>query len=594
MPVSKPAFVSQLHELWSRLEATQRLTIIGFGTLVFGALATLVYFMNRVEYQVLYRDLNPEDAQAIAARLRDEKKDYLVQGTSILVAGHQSEVDKLRLEIAGSGLARSGKVGYEIFDKNQFGMTDFTEQVNLQRALEGELSRTISSLSEITHARVHIVLPKDSLFEEKKEDAKASVVVGLRRGAELSKSSIAGIKGVVAGAVPGLRSSMVSIVDDEGRLLSQSLGANDGGRAEIESDVREQLEKEMVTKVVSILEPVVGKGKVNANASIEIDFNSTEQTEETYNPNPQSVVSQQKTEERVSAASGTSGIPGTQSNTGSSGVQSQTIGPERLRQSELTNYEVSRTVRHTVQPKGTVRRLSVAVILDHKTVYTKGQDGKVTASSLPRSEEELNACRELVLAAVGYDKERGDTVTLENVAFYNDNKPEEERPPLPWYVTWQSYLLPAMKYASFIILFLLVYFTLFRPIRKRVLQAMPAPAALGAHGHAQTQLPEAAAGQLPPDTAQKALAETGHPEESQAPGFEASPLLAQTEETAAEAMLNLDAIDDQIEREFMKEASLLDLGGRKYTIKKKKLMERAKKEPEMVSQLIRTWIQEKG
>ncbi|HYK89554.1 MAG TPA: flagellar basal-body MS-ring/collar protein FliF [Acidobacteriota bacterium] len=593
MPVNRPAFLSQLHELWARLEFSQRLTVIGFGTLVFGALATLVYFMNRVDYQVLYRDLNPEDAQAIAAKLRDEKRDYLVQGTSILVAGRQSDVDKLRLEIAGSGLAHSGKVGYEIFDKNPFGMTDFTEQVNLQRALEGELSRTIASLSEISHARVHIVLPKDSVFEEKKEEAKASVVVGLKRGAELSKSGIAGIKGVVAGAVPGLHGYNVSIVDEEGRLLSQSIGSADGGRAEIESGVREQLEKEMVSKVVSILEPVVGKGKVNANASIDIDFNSTEQTEETYNPNPQTVLSQQRTEERMGGvSSAASGVPGTQSNVGSAPVQSQTTNPERLRQSEVTNYEVSKTVRHTVQPKGTIRRLSVAVLLDHKTTYTKGQDGKVSISYFPRSKEELAAYRELVLAAVGYDEERGDTITLENVAFYNDNRPEEEKPPLPWYVTWQSYLIPAMKYAAFLVLFLLVYLTLFRPIRKRVLQTMPG--ALGTHAQAQTQLPEAPAAQLPSEAPPKALAEPAHPDEGQIPSLEPSPLLGQAEEAPVEEHISLDAIDDQIEREFMKEASMLDLGGRKYALKKKKLMDRAKKEPEMVSQLIRTWIQEKG
>ncbi len=593
MPVNRPAFVTQLHELWSRLEISQRFTVIGFAALVFAALGVLVYFMNRVDYQVLYRDLNPEDAQAIAAKLRDEKRDYLVQGTSILVAGRQSDVDKLRLEIAGSGLARSGKVGYEIFDKNQFGMTDFTEQVNLQRALEGELARTISSLSEIRHARVHLVLPKDSLFEEKKEEAKASVVVGLKKGAELSKSSIAGIKGVVAGAVPGLHGSMVSIVDEEGRLLSQSMGSSDGGRAEIESGVREQLEKEMVAKVVSILEPVVGKGKVNANASIDIDFNSTEQTEETYNPNPQSIVSQQRSEEKIGSASGPSGIPGTPSNVGTSNVQSTTSSPERSRQSEVTNYEVSRTVRHTVQPKGTIRRLSVAVILDHKTTYTKGQDGKVISSSVPRSQEELGAYRELVLAAVGYDKERGDTVTLENVAFYSDTRPEEEKPPLPWYVKWQSYLLPAMKYVAFLVLFLLVYLTLFRPIRKRVLQTMPVPA-LGAHAQAQAQLPEGVPGQLPGESVPKALGEPAQPEEAPAPGLEPSPLLTQAEEGPPEPVINLDAIDDQIEREFMKEAQMLDLGGRKYAIKKKKLMDRAKKEPEMVSQLIRAWIQEKS
>lgn len=590
MPLNRPAFLSQLHEMWTRIEKTQRFTILLLAVLVSGALAAFVYLMNRVEYEVLYRDLNPEDAQAIASKLKEEKRDYIVQGTSILVRAPTTDVDKLRLEIAGSGLARSGKVGYEIFDKNQFGMTDFTEQVNLQRALEGELSRTISSLSEVSHARVHLVLPKDSLFEEKKEDAKASVVVALKRGVELARPSVAGIKGLVAGAVPGLRTQNVFIVDDEGRLLSQSIGSGDAARAEAESGIREQIEREIVSKVISILEPVVGKGKVNANASVDLDFNSTEQTEETYNPNPQVVLSQQKTEERTGGSSGASGVPGTQSNTASSSPQNQAGNPDRMRQSEITNYEVSKTVRHTVQPKGTIRRLSIAVILDHKAEYTKGQDGKVVVSLQPRSKEELDAYRELVLAAVGYDQERGDTITLENVPFYSDNKPEEEKPPVPWHIQWQAYLLPAMKYAAFIILFLLVYLMLFRPIRKRVLQTM-ATAAYGTHAHVQEP-----AGQLPQELAPKALTGPTRPEEAPAVAAgELSPLLAQAEEAPLrEDMFDLEAMDDKIEREFMKEATMLDLGGRKYAILKKKLMDRARKEPEMVSQLLRSWIQERG
>ncbi len=538
--------------------------------------------MNRVEYEVLYRDLSPEDAQAIAGKLKEEKKDYLVQGTSILVAAPTNDLDKLRLEIAGSGLARSGRVGYEIFDKSQWGMTDFTEQVNLQRALEGELARTISSLSEISQARVHIVLAKDSLFEEKKEEAKASVAVRLKRGVELSKSSIAGIKGLVAGAVPALRSYNVSIVDDEGNLLSNPTGSGDGS-ADVESGIREELEKEMVSKVVSILEPVVGKGKVHANASIDLDFNSTEQTEESFNPTPSAVLSQQKSEERVGGAAAASGLPGTQSNASASQPQG-TAGttPERMRQSEVTNYEVSKLVRHTVQPKGTVRRVSVAVILDHKAIYKKEPDGKVTTSYQPRTQEDLDAYRELVLAAVGYDKERGDTVTLENVPFYNETRPEEDQPPAPWHVKWQPYLLPAIKYTAFIVLFILVYLVLFRPIRRRVYQSLAGtPPSLPG----QQQPSAIAAG-----TVQKAIqgAGTGTGEVG-SPAGTATALPGSQETPSAEAS----DIDDQIEREFLKEAQILDAGVRKYTVLRKRLTEQAKKEPELVSQLIRSWMHEK-
>jgi flagellar M-ring protein FliF len=590
MPGNRPTFVNQLLEIWSRLKWPQRLTIISFGLLGLILIGSVVYFMNRVEYEALYRDLNPEDAQAIVAKLKEQKKDYIVQGTSILVAAPKTDIDKLRLEISGSGLARSGKIGYEIFDKNQFGMTDFTEQVNLQRALEGELARTISSLSEISQARVHIVLPKDSVFEEMKEDAKASVVLTLKKGAELSKSSIAGIKGVVAGAVPRLNTHNVSIIDDEGRLLSQSVESGDSGRAEMESGIREQMERQMSNKVISILEPLVGKGKVHANASIDLDFNTTEQTEETYNPNPPAILSQQRSEERAGGnAALVAGIPGTQSNLGNTTPQSTiTSTPDRVRHSEVTNYEVSKLVRHTIQPKGTVQRLSVAVILDNKTVYSKTKDGKVVSRSEPRSQDDVDAYRELVLAAVGYDEQRGDVVTIENVAFFSESKPEEQQPATPWYLKWQtqSYLLPAMKYGSLILLFVLVYFVLFRPIRKRVFHAISA---------ASLEPGESEAAQLS-ENAPKALPGGAHPEELSAATTEGAMASLQAGEgVAPEDAISMEtATDEQIERELIREANAVEMGGRKYVAMKKKLVEKAKRDPEMISQLIRSLLREKA
>ncbi len=579
--------LSQLIEIWSRLEKSQRVTIILFSVMALTAILVLVYYMNRVEYEVLYRDLNPEDAQAIANKLKEDKRDYMVEGTSILVAAPKSELDKLRLEIAGSGLARSGRVGYEIFDKSQFGLTDFTEQVNLQRALEGELARTITSLSEIGEARVHLVLAKDSIFEDQKEEAKASVVIRLKRGAELSKSSIAGIKGVVAGAVPGLRTYNVSVVDDEGRLLSQSAEAGDAGRAEIESGIREQLEREMVAKVNSILEPVVGKGKVHSNASIDIDFNTMEQTEETFNPNPAAVVSQQRMEERIGGSSAESGVPGTQSNVAAEPPQAGGSIPERFRQNEITNYEVSKMVRHTVQPKGTVRRISVAVILDHKTQFVKGPDGKVTSTSQPRTQEELNAYRDLVLAAVGFNRERGDTVTLENVPFYSETRPEEEAPAPAWHVRYQPYYVPALKYVSYLLLFLLAYIFVFRPLRLRFLQPAPAALALGA--------PVSATHALKGEPVPHQLAVGQPPDETLASAPEHPAIEAHVEEAAPkeEPTIDLESLDGQIERELLREVTMADTGGRKSALIRKRLIERTKSDPEMISQLVRSWIQER-
>ncbi len=586
MSGNRPHFVQQLLEIWSRLLWAQRVSILVFGLLGLALVGSVVYFMNRVEYQALYRDLNAEDARAIAAKLEEEKMDYRVQGTSILVAAPKSEIDKLRLDISGSGLARSGRIGYEIFDKNQFGMTDFTEQVNLQRALEGELARTITSLSEIAEARVHIVLPKKSIFEEGQEEAKASVVLTLKNGAELSKASVSGIKGVVAGAVPGLHKHNVSIVDGGGAVLAQSAESGDTARAEMETGIREQLEKEMSGKVVSILEPLVGKGKVHANASIALDFNTTEQTEETYNPNPPVILSQQRSEERSGIAGGASGVPGTQSNLGMSPVSAGGTATERVRQSEVTNYEVNKLVRHTIQPKGMVRRVSVAVILDHKTVYDRAGDGTAASRRVPRTPQEIDAYRQLVLAAIGYDAARGDVVSIENVPFYAESRPETPAPEAPWYLKRQVVLMPAMKYGSLLVLFLIVYFVLLRPVRQKAIEAFSyAAIGPGAAGSAVLAAPDHAGRGLPGPERKEELA---------APVAASAPGLPAAEPRAAEASLPLETVsDEQIERELIKEAQIADLGGRKFAVMKKKLADKAKKDPELMSQLIRTMLRER-
>jgi flagellar M-ring protein FliF len=556
--------------IWSKMQPTQRATIVLSSLFVFAGLGTLVFFMNRVEYVVLYRDLNPEDAQAIAAKLKELKKDYQVSAdqSMIEVADNSANVDKLRLDIAGAGLARSGRVGYEIFDKNQFGMTDFTEQVNYKRALEGELGRTISSLSEVSEGRVHLVLPKDSLFEDQKEEAKASVFVRLKKGKELSKSSIAGIVNLVAGAVQGLPTYNISVVDGEGRVLSK-LPSGDSARSDFESGVKADIEKEMVAKVASILEPVVGKGKVHANASVEVEVNSSEQTEETYQPTPPpAVLSQSKTEERVGSAGLASGVPGTRSS-----EQGSVNSPERSRQSEMTNYEVSKLVRHTIQPKGSVQRLSIAVLLDYKPAYSKDKEGKTTASFQPHSQKELDSYRGLVLAAIGYNEERGDTVTLENMPFFSEPAIEEDQTPLPWHLQWQNYLLPAMKYTAFLVLFLLAYVLLFRPVRKRILQSI---------GPAQAALPAGAApaGRIGTGTpAAKAAIAAG----SSAATTAGAPLaLPQGAGSASLA---------EIEAELTRESEMV--GNRKYEVLKKRIIDHAVAEPEQASQLVRAWIHEK-
>jgi flagellar M-ring protein FliF len=410
----------------------------------------------------------------------------------------------------------------------------------------------------------------------------------LKKGSDISKSSIAGIKGLVAGAVPGLKPYNVSVVDDEGKFLSQP-PPSDSTAAEAESGIREQLEREMVAKVLSILEPAVGRGKVQAKASIELDFNSTEQTEESFNPTPAAVVSQQKSEERFGGANLASGVPGNPP--GQQGANPNATAPERSRQSEVTNYEISKMVRHTVQPKGSVRRISVAVLLDHKTIQTQSPDGKVTTTAKPIPQQDLDAYRELVNAAIGFDKERGDIVTLENVPFYTELKPLEKDEPIPWYQRLNPVAAPAagggqtsvgpmMKYVTFSVIFFIVYMILFRPIKKRVFATLDGIALPRSQEQSVPQLAEGSPGKALPAAS--------------AEGADAAGDRVLGEGTAGEQELSpASALDRQIEQEFLKEAQMLDMDGRKFTVLRKRLAEKTQKEPDMIAQLVRSWIQER-
>lgn len=593
MAVNRPDFVNQIQEMWTRLEWRQRISIISFAALGVVLIVTVVYFMNRMEYQTLYRDLNPEDAQAIVERLEENRRNYRVKGNSILVAAPKEDIDKLRLEYGGAGLGRSGLIGYEIFDKNQFGMTDFTEQINLRRALEGEISRTIMRLSEVQSARVHITLPKDSYFEESRESAKASVVLTLKNGIMVpSKTSIAGIRAVVAGGVPGLAAENVSIVDDGGRVLASSTESTDGNRSdlEIELALRDQVEKDLTAKAVAILESLVGEKNAQVRTTVEIDTHATEQTDELFNPNPQAVVSHQRLEERAGGSVQNAGIPGTQSNVGTADtVSSLLVGPDRMRESETTNYEISKTVRHTVQPKGSVRRITVAALLNNKTVVEKGQDGTTTTRKEPFSETEIATYTELVKAAVGYNELRGDVVFLTNAPFHDDTALRGT--PAPWYV-WiqnQGFFVPAIKVLTLILVLLVVYLIFVRPLRKRVFQAIDA-------GNPVPELPPAEENLLlesgtEPVAELAAAPETATLEEI-APEPETLPEMVIKEPEMEFDMEN--ATEEQIEDMLSNEETTLGKDSRRYAVIKKKLIDKARKHPELVSQLIRSMMQEKA
>jgi len=346
--------------------------------------------------------------------------------------------------------------------------------------------------------------------------------------------------------------------------------------------MREQMEKDMVAKAAAILEPVFGRRNVQVNASVEIDTNTTEMTEELFNPNPQAIISQQRSTERAGGNILEAGIPGTQSNVGAAEASNLLVGPERMRENEITNYEPSRTVRNTIQPKGSIRRLSVAVTLNNRTVVVRDQGGAVTTRTEPISENELADYRELVMAAVGYNEQRGDVVTVRNAPFFDETALQGAVPVGTWYsrLLRQEFFVPMIKYLALALVFLLVYLIFVRPLKKRVYQAI-----------------EAAAPPLPP-AEENLLLESGEIAGA-LPGADTmtlSPaeLPEMTPEPEIEAFDFESATEEQIEDMLTSEEMALGGTARRYAVLKKKMIDKARKNPELISQLIRSMMQEKA
>jgi flagellar M-ring protein FliF len=330
-------------------------------------------------------------------------------------------VDELRLQLAAEGLPASGRIGFELFDRTTFGATELTEKVNFQRALEGELARTIGSLATVAAARVHLALPRSSLFSEQAQPAKASVVLRLASGRGLAVSEVEGIVGLVASSVEGLTADAVTVIDTSGRRLSRTAdpaeAATDRGRFERQ----QQIERDLAARVVALLEPVVGAGRVRANVSATLKADSEDETEERWDPT--SVVRSRQSTIEADGRAVAQGAAGARANLPKDAADTPPPAPPapvaaaNNRSSEVTNYEVSKLTRRRVSPPGQLERLSVAVLVDGVRTTTRAADGTDAVAARPRSVEELQRLHQLVASAVGMVPERGDQLTVENITF---------------------------------------------------------------------------------------------------------------------------------------------------------------------------------
>jgi flagellar M-ring protein FliF len=414
-----------MKRLFDSLTWKQILSIVLIAGGVIAGLVSLSHWNQERDFRPLYSSLAPEDAAAVLTKVKEAGTEFRISdnGTSVLVPS--TKVAELRLQLAAAGIPKSGRIGYELFDKTNFGASDFAEQVNYHRALEGELERSVISLSAVEQARVHITLAKDSVFLESRQPAKASVLVKLRPGSQLTAQNVAAICQLTASAVDGLAPEAVSVVDMRGNLLNRvrrASSADDPGPSAAALDYRQQIERDLLAKINSTLEPLLGADKFRATAQVECDFSSGEQSDENFDPSKSVMLTSQKTED-ISGGPIVAGVPGTPSSlprptsrptTGSGGV---------TRRTENITYQSSHTVRHVRLPEGAIKHMSVALLVD-SDVRWEGMGDKAKRIVQPPTPEKLKTIHELVAGVIGFSAERGDQLVVESLPFESTLNPE--------------------------------------------------------------------------------------------------------------------------------------------------------------------------
>ena len=469
--------MDQLRKLISGLSLIQRISILAVAGLVVAGLMTFSHYRHEGDFHPLYTGMAPEDASLVVQKLKESAVEYRLGDNGATVLVPSAKLSESRLALAAAGLPKSGRIGFELFDKNNFGATEFVEHINYKRALEGELERTVMSLAEVEQARVHLTLPKESVFLDQQEPAKASVMVKLRDGVPMSPQNVTAVTNLVASAVEGLTPEAVSLVDMDGNLLSKPhrAGAKDGSEITAESlEVRQQIEKALVTKISATLEPLLGANRFRAGASVDCDLTSGDQQEETLDPSKSVMLSSQKTEEGADRpVSG--GIPGTASNLPNppnNGQNKTSTGVSR--RTENITYQTSRTVRTTHIPQGVVRRMSLALLVD-QNVQWEGEGAARKKVLVPPTPETLKTIRDLVAGVTGFDEQRGDQLIVESLPFESSlnaqppaakpvgAKPVKQPPIVEFYNKYRDLTLPAALGA--IVLAALGWFV-FHTIRK--------------------------------------------------------------------------------------------------------------------------------
>ncbi|MDA8451826.1 flagellar M-ring protein FliF [Acidovorax sp. NCPPB 3859] len=502
IPVAPPASPSAPSVL-QRFSALDRSKRVRFGAgiaLLVAAVVAAVVLNRQPDYKVLFSNLSDKDGGAIVAQLSTMNVPYKYSegGGAILVPAER--VHDVRLRLATQGLPKGSVTGFELMETNRFGVTQFQERLNFQRGLEGELTRSIQALSSVQSARVHLALPNQNGFFREQQKPSASVLLSLYPGRFLDRTQLAGIVHLVASSVPEMSPSAVSVLDDTGKLLSQSPDTAAGSGSAIDAQQLsyvQQIEQQYTRRILDILEPVVGKNNVKAQVTAEVDFSQSEQTSEQHRPNQTPDSSAVRSQQVVESSGGTqgnqppAGVPGAASNqppqpstapinganpapTAGNGQQGQAAGSKR---ESITNYEVDKTVRVTRAGSGAIKRVSAAVVVNYQAIAEAAGKAPQAKAFTPEQIEQMTA---LVRETIGYNKDRGDSVNIMNTQFLVDNTPAVELP--LWKQPEMIELARSLGWPVGMSLFAaLILLGLVRPAIKGMNQP-PAPAAAVASG----------------------------------------------------------------------------------------------------------------
>jgi flagellar M-ring protein FliF len=461
-------FLQQITAFLRGLTLKQQVILGGSAVLVAAVVWGFVIMVGNGEYKPLYSGMAPADAQALMQRLGSENisAQLSTDGTAVLVRADQ--IDKARLSSTAQGPISSGRMGFELFDKPNWSGSDFSEKVNYQRAVEAELERTIQSMNGVDSVRVHLVLPRESIFVDRERPAKASVVLKLR-GTRLTEQVALPVTNLVASAWDGLTPQNVTVVTTDGQVPSPGYGRPLVGGGAMNGD----LETILAERLVQTLGPVLGSDHIKSSITIDYDPTSGESTQDVYDPNNSVVLSSQTSQETVGDLE-PAGIPGTPSNAPNSqanataAVQAKSNSTSQGIHSESKTFAVSHTTRHLLEPAGRIKRMAAAILVDD-AIDSKSENGKILETRRKRTPEELKQIEELAKAAIGFDAQRGDLFSLQNISFVQV-PPETVIPPgktqkvMIFLDRWSGVL----RYGVLLLIFLVIYLVVLRPVKKQV------------------------------------------------------------------------------------------------------------------------------